>query len=249
MVVIGALPRAGALVSLEAVSLAPRAVNPHGLAFVSGQAGSAAQPVEQMLPLADKAMRDLGALHRAVNVEAADVQRVTCFTTSLADVAEVTKRVQNDYPQAALNFIKLQRTPASAVIECESAARLRSAVAEPLKLVYAEALPKSPNFSHVALVGAKQIVFSGMFVAANTQETEARRAFEQLGQTLQTAGASIKNVAMSSVFPVSQAAADLARRIRFDYYDKARPPASTLLLFEGLAEGAAFAVDVVAVKQ
>ena len=49
-------------------------------------------------------------------------------------------------------------------------------------------------------------------------------------QSLQAAGASIKQVAMSSLFPTSQAASDLIRQTRFDFYDKTRPPASTLLL-------------------
>jgi len=38
------------------------------------------------------------------------------------------------------------------------------------------------------------------------------------------------------------------RKIRFEYYDPARPPASTLLPFEGLPSmDASFAVDAIAV--
>jgi enamine deaminase RidA (YjgF/YER057c/UK114 family) len=245
---VGALPR-GVLVALEAVMLANKAVNPHGLAFVSGQAGSADKPVPQMLPLAEKALRDLDTLHGGVGITADDVLRVTCLATSLQDVEEVERLMQHNFPHAALNVVQLQRAPARAVIECETVARLRTAAAEPLQLTYAEGLPKSPNFSHVAVVSAPRVVFSGAHVAVGLRDEDARQTFVELEKTLSAAGASLKRVAMSSVFPVSPAAADLVRRTRFEFYDKAHPPASTLLLFETLpAPNASFAVDVIAVK-
>ena len=40
------------------------------------------------------------------------------------------------------------------------------------------------------------------------------------------------------------------RAIRFEFYDKSKPPASTLLLFEGLPSlDASFGVDVVALPK
>jgi enamine deaminase RidA (YjgF/YER057c/UK114 family) len=247
IVAVGALPR-GVLVALEAVTLARGTVNPHGLAFVSGQAGSADKPMSQMMPLAEKAMRDLQTVHQAVGIESNDVLRVTCLATSLQDVNDVQQLVKATFPQAATSFVQLQRAPVRGVIECETVARLRVAVNESLKFVFADALPKSPNFSHVALIGAKQVVFSGALLAANGQEAEARRTFEELDAVLKTSGTSVKQVAMSSLFPVSQVAADLIRKTRFSFYDTARPPASTMMNFEGLAANAAFAVDVIAVK-
>jgi enamine deaminase RidA (YjgF/YER057c/UK114 family) len=65
---------------------------------------------------------------------------------------------------------------------------------------------------------------------------------------LTAVGASIKEVVWSSVYPLSQSIADEVRKIRFEYYDLARPPASTLLPFEGLPSmDASFAVDAIAV--
>jgi hypothetical protein len=61
-------------------------------------------------------------------------------------------------------------------------------------------------------------------------------------------GASIKEVAWSSIYPLSNSIGDQVRKIRFEFYDPARPPASTLLAFEGLPSmDASFAVDTVAV--
>jgi enamine deaminase RidA (YjgF/YER057c/UK114 family) len=55
-------------------------------------------------------------------------------------------------------------------------------------------------------------------------------------------------MAWSSIYPLSGSIADEVRKIRFEYYDQARPPASTLLPFEGLPSmDASFAVDAIAV--
>ncbi len=249
VVIVGALPREGARMVLEAVSLAKNAVNPGGVAFVSGQPASADKLVPLVLPLIEKSMKDLQTAHRAAGIEPTDVQRVTCFVTSLQDIAEVERRVKGDFPRAALNFVQLQRTPARGIVECETIARLRTAVSEPLRFVNPEGLQKSPNYSHVALIGAKRVVFSGQSFTLGLQDADARQAFEQLDQALKASGTSVKHVAMSSLYPVAQAGADLVRKIRFEFYDKTRPPASTLLLFEGLpVANASFAVDVVAVK-
>jgi len=249
VITVAGLPRSGAKVSIEVALLFPKPVNPNGLAFVSGMAGSSPQPVAELLPLAEKAVKDLNASHRAAGVEASDVLRVTCLMTSLADVVNVAREVKRAFPQSAANFVQLQRAPKSAVIECETVARLRTAPEEPLKFIYSDELQKSPNFSHVALVGARRLVFTSLHVSTGDQESDARQTFARLEQSLKSVGASIKQVAMSSLYPISQEASDLVRKTRFDFYDRARPPASTMLLFEGLPSSTAtFGVNVVAVK-
>ena len=53
---------------------------------------------------------------------------------------------------------------------------------------------------------------------------------------------------MAGFYPLSTSLAAQVRKIRFEFFDKSRPPASTLLPFEGLpAMDAGFAVDVVAI--
>jgi enamine deaminase RidA (YjgF/YER057c/UK114 family) len=186
--------------------------------------------------------------HKAINVEPADVLRATCFVTSLADVDGAERMARRAFPAAALSFVQLQRNPARALVECETVARLRAAEKESLRFVNPSGLNASPNYSHVALVGAQRVVFSDLSLAQGVQEAEARLAFAQLEKALQAGGASIKDVAMSHLYPVSQAASELIRDTRFGFYDKSRPPASTLLLFEALPGGAAFGVEVVAPK-
>jgi enamine deaminase RidA (YjgF/YER057c/UK114 family) len=248
VVAVGALPHEGARVVIEAVLVAQRPVNPHGVAFVSGQVGSSDKPVAQMLPLAEKAVKDLHAIHSAAGIQSSDVLRVTCLMASMADFPEVERKVSGAFPQSALSFVQIQRSPARGVVECETVARLRSKVNEPLKFVYADDLPKSPNFSHAALIGAKRVVFTSLHLSAGGQESDARQTFAQLEQSLKSAGTSIKQVAMSSIYPISQEAAELARKTRFDFYDRSRPPASTMLPFEALPAPAVFGVNIVAVK-
>ena len=85
-------------------------------------------------------------------------------------------------------------------------------------------------------------------MAFGIQEADAKLAFSRLEKELVQVGASLKNAAMSSVYPLSESSANLVRKVRFEYLDQARPPASTMLLFEGLPSmDASFAVDVVAV--
>jgi len=51
----------------------------------------------------------------------------------------------------------------------------------------------------------------------------------------------------SGVYPLTRPVADKVRAIRFDFFDRANPPASTLLLFEGLPSlDATVAIEVAA---
>jgi enamine deaminase RidA (YjgF/YER057c/UK114 family) len=248
IIVIGALPHTNARVMFEAISSAKNTVNPGGLAFVSGQAASVSQSVAEVAPLIEKSLTALGTAHQAIQANPADVLRATCFVTSLADVNNVRQMVSRAYPGAALSFVQLQRTPGRGLVECETVVRLRVSEKAPLRLLNPVGLTASPNYSHIALIGAERVVLSELSLAQGTQEADAVQAFRQLEQALSVGGASIKEVAMSQFYPVSQAASDLIRNMRFNFYDKARPPASTLLLFEGLPGGTAFGVEVIAPK-
>jgi hypothetical protein len=57
-------------------------------------------------------------------------------------------------------------------------------------------------------------------------------------------------VAFTSLYPLSSRISEQLRKIRGEFYNGARPPAGTILPFQGLPSmDAGFAVDVVAVKQ
>jgi enamine deaminase RidA (YjgF/YER057c/UK114 family) len=127
-------------------------------------------------------------------------------------------------------------------------ARSRVKIDKPLEFLNPDGLTKSPNYSQIALVGAPRVALTGTQVAFGSQDADVRLAFGRLQKELAGVGASIKEVAWSSIYPLSNAMGDEVRKIRFEYYDPARPPASTLLPFEGLPSlDASFAVDAIAV--
>lgn len=244
----GGLPLAGAQVVLESTAVARRPVNPHGLAFISGQAATTEQPTLNVDGLAEKSVAGLGAAVKAAGLEPQDVLRATCFLSSLQDINSVRRRVSAAFPRAARNYVQVQRAPLRPVVECEAVARLRQPAGAPLRMLNPEGLPNSPSYSQIALVGAPKVALSGAQLAFRFQEDDARLAFQRLSKELEPAGASLRKVAMSSIYPLSGSIGGLVRKVRFEFYDPANPPASTMLPFEGLPSlDATFALDVVAV--
>lgn len=249
IIIVGALPHQNARVQIEAVITAKQSVNPNGIAFVSGQPASLEQPAARVAPLIEKSLSALRTAHQAIKAQPADVLRATCFVSSLNDVGEVKQMMRREYPQAALSVIQLQQTASRGLVECETVARLRMPAKDGLQFINPAGLAASPNYSHLALIGARRLVFSELVVAASAREADAVYAFARLEQALTGAGSSIKQVAMSQLYPITQTGSELVRKVRFDFYDKARAPASTLLIFEGLpTANASFAVAVIAVK-
>jgi enamine deaminase RidA (YjgF/YER057c/UK114 family) len=79
------------------------------------------------------------------------------------------------------------------------------------------------------------------------EEKDARLAFERLRDALVKAGASPGGVAFARFYPLSSGIAAQVRKIRLEFFDSARPPAASLVIFEGLPSmDAGFAVDAVA---
>lgn len=240
VVQVGALPLEGAQVIIESVAVAKKEMNPLGLVFISGQAA----------PVAAKAIADLNSALRGIGSEPADVLRVTCFASSLDEHAALRGAVEPNYPHAALDFVQIQRSPSRGVVECEAVARLTRKIGAPLQLENPAGLTASPNYSQVALVAAPKLVLTGTQVAYGYQDSDARLAFQRLSKALDAGGSSIKYVAMCSTYPLSASIAEQVKKLRFEFFDKARPPASTMLPFEGLpAMDAGFAVDVIAIAK
>jgi enamine deaminase RidA (YjgF/YER057c/UK114 family) len=236
-------------VVLEAIAAGKKKVNPHGLAFISAQTASSEDPLDAVAPLAAKS---LGALRRAVKAagsEPSDVVRVTCFLSSLDNLAATRKLVEAEYPRAALNYVETQRAPVRALAACEAVARLRREAGARLLLMNPDGLPREPGESQIALVSAPHVVLTGSQVSFGYREEDARLAFERLRKSLEQGGVSAGDVAFAHYYPLSSGIAEQVRKVRSKFFDDARPPAGSLVLFEGLPSmEAGFAVDLVAVK-
>ncbi len=247
---VGALPLVGAQVVLEAVTMEKKEVNPLGLAWISGQGQTDADPLANVMPLAETAYANLLKAVTAVGSEPADVLRVTCFHSNLDSAREVPALSFRYFPKAVFHQVQTQRAPNRAVAECEAVARLRKPAQPPFELVNPDTLRKSPAYSQIAAISSPKVVFTGTQMEFGFRDEDAKLAFQRMDRLLAGAGSSLKHVAFSSVYPLSPSLAEQVRRIRFDFFDPARPPASTLLVFEGLpAMEAGFALEVVAVPR
>lgn len=241
----GGLPLDGAQVILEYIAAARRELEPQGVAFISAQAAYGENPAEAVGPLTTKTLAALRRSVEATGSEAADVLRVSCFVSSLDNLAASREQVAAAYPKAALNFVQTERAPARAIAACEAVSRLRRAPGKPLELLPS----KGDGESAAALIASRQVVFTGSQVSFGYEEKDARLAFERLKRALEQAGASTADVAFAHYYPLSAGIAAQVRKVRGEFFDRAHPPAGTLLLFESLPSmDAGFAVDVVAAK-
>lgn len=238
---VGALPMDGAQVVIESIAEEKKSdkktVNPNGLAFFSGQQ---AKGVNQSIAQLKSAIDSAGVSHE-------DILRTTCFLSSLDDIAGAKTAIRATFPAAAVNFVQQQRLGLEDAVECEAVGRLEKPQASPVTLMNPPALAQNPNYSQIALISAAKIVFSGTQMAFGDQDKDVRLAFDRLRKALEAQGVSYKDVFWSGTYPLTKTIADKVRAIRFDYYDRSHPPASTLLLFEGLPSlDATVAVEVAA---
>jgi enamine deaminase RidA (YjgF/YER057c/UK114 family) len=218
---VGALPLESAQVVIESIAMEKREMNLNGLAFFSGQ-----QTKDVRLSVQQ--------LETAVKAADAEVLRATCFLASLDDLSAARTALSAAFPSAALNYVQLQRNPAAPLAECEAVGRLNRAPSAPVTFVNPPQLASNPNYSQIALVNAPKIVLTGAQMAFGDQDADIRLAFERLGKAMEPLGATFHDVFWMSTYPLTQAAIDKVRAARFNFLDPAHPPASTLLLFEGL---------------
>ena len=244
----GGLPLEGAQVVLEGIAASRKAVNPNGLAFISAQIATAEDPLAPVAPLAADSLARLDRALKAAGAGPSDVVRLTCYLSSLENLAASRGPVAEEFPHAALNFVQTQRAPGQAVGACEAVARIPTDPGR-IRLLGIDGAPAVPGRSEIALVGAPQVVLTGTQVSFGYQEQDGRLAFQRLGKELAQAGVSFGDVAFAHTYPLSGSIAAQVRKLSGEFFDRSHPPAGTMLLFEGLPSmDAGFAVDVVAVK-
>ncbi len=245
----GGLPLEGAQVVLEAIASGRKVANPDGLVFISAQPATSDHPLDRVAPLSARTLASLRQTLRDAGSEAADVLRVTCFMSSLENLAATRKLVEAEYPRAALNYVQSQRAPGEAMSACEAVARSRRKGSAPFELIAAPGRPEAGQ-SAAAIVSAPLVLFTGTQISFGYQEADSRLALERLSKELEQAGSSTKNVACARYYPLSSGIAAQVRKVRTEFFEPARPPAGSMVVFEGLPSmDAGFAVDVVAVKQ
>jgi enamine deaminase RidA (YjgF/YER057c/UK114 family) len=236
VVQVGAFPMEGAQVVIEATASARKPVHAAGVAFFSGVGATDKDPAAPGMPLLEKAITGLqNAMHQA---GAGPALRVSCFVSSLDQYPQMNSRLATAFPKAASVLLQAQRAHASSLAECESVAALTRPPSKPLELLDTAAL----------VAGDQQVLFTTARIAARYEDEDLRLAFERLKRTLEAEKVSMDRIAFASLYPLTGGISERIKAIRFEFFDKAAPPATTVVAFEALPSvDASFGVDVIAV--
>jgi enamine deaminase RidA (YjgF/YER057c/UK114 family) len=202
-------------------------VNPQGLGFVSGSPGKDGR----------EAVRQLQTAADAAGIKTVSMLRTTCFLSSLDELSAARTALQGAFPSAVANYVQPQRLALETSSRCEAVGRLDTPPASAVVWISPQA----------ALVNAPKIILSGIQMAFGEQDADIHLAFERLRRELEMQGVTYKDVFWSSIYPLTRPVAQKVETIRFEFYDRSRPPAGTLLLFEGLPSlDATAAMDILA---
>jgi enamine deaminase RidA (YjgF/YER057c/UK114 family) len=227
----GALPVEGAQVVLEAMLVDRRPVNEHGVAFLSGQRGTARDPFGA-----------LEAALRAVGLDGSDVRRVTCFVNTLEPAA--AQQARTSYPEAAVNFVLPLRGALDDYAECEAVARLKRPPSQRVLAVQ----PRDGQFALATLVAPGRVALTSTQLGFETEDKDVRLVYERLGKALEGVGATYKGLVFARVYTVARAVAEKANKIRYEFHGQEASPAGFTLICEGvLSPDAQVAVEAFAV--
>ncbi len=210
----GGIPLEAAQVVIESIATEKRTVNPFGVAFLSGRPGENLS--QSLATLADDV--------KQAGMDNSDVLRVTCFVRALDESRDGAQLMSARFPNAAANYVQMQREYAGPVAECDAVARRRTAGPE----------------------GTPKLVFTGTQLAFGMQDNDIRLAYERLQKTLSPFNTDLRKAIVSHVYLVSPSLAAKVRTVGAEFYGKTAPAALTMLPFEGLPSvDASFGLDVV----
>jgi enamine deaminase RidA (YjgF/YER057c/UK114 family) len=234
----GALPGEGVQVALEAIEAHNKKVmNPHGLTFISGQAG----------PTIRTSIEHIETALGAARIPSKNVLKTTCFLSALEGHGSARQTLAEAFPAAALNIVQMQRLPVLPAVSCEAVAALESPPPQPVSFLNPAGLETPSKYSQMALVGPGRLVISGMQMGFGTRDEDIDLAFDRLGKSLDSAQGRLKDVVFARIYPVSGSVGQKIWESPASFFDGARAPAITLLPFEGLPSlDASFGVEVIA---
>lgn len=236
---VSALPAQGAKIVLEAVTNGGN--NPNGILHISGQGSSRNEHTSRVKPLVEQTYHNLDLALTAGGVSPKEVMQVTCYLSTLTDLADVQSFTESRYPNSVNTYLQVPVPPTRGFVECEATARAAKAVG----YVNPPGLTSSPNFTHVVSLTSPRMVWSGLHESQGCSPDAVSAMFQRLDATLKKHGSSVGETVFSYLYPNSDDAVKLTRDIRFNFYKRSHPPASSLFVFAGTADrSACSAVEV-----
>ncbi len=255
--VVTPLPRAAALVAVDAVAIAePQngsvallqcdavhraqdcadvAVMPRGgVVYLSGQ--------PDKKPLPDSAANSLTALLKIVEqlqLSRAQVTHLKAFVQSATEAEVVLGEVKKHFPNQLVPPITFVEWIASAPVEIEMVVQLPlpdNAPADPLRFYTPPGIKASATFSRVAIVETeRQIYIAGLAAReAGDAEAQVRDVLTQLQDILAPTESDLLHLAKATYYVTDDATSKILGPVRLEYYDPQRPPAASLAKVHGV---------------
>jgi iduronate 2-sulfatase len=257
--VVTALPDAEALVTLDAVALAPAAlaevkrgrdvgILPAGSRiYISGQAepGALREATRKTLESLTASLKHCGRTDR-------DVVQLKCFLTPMQSVVEVQEEIASYYGKAGVPAVSFIEWRSSAPIEIELIAWGGPANAdakEPLEFLTPPALKASPLYSRIARIHRGGTIFiSDQLGSAAGADEQATEAFANLGKVLAQTGSDWKHLVKATYYVTDDEISKAHNAIRPKHYDPERPPAASKAMVAGTGRpGVRYSMDMIAV--
>jgi enamine deaminase RidA (YjgF/YER057c/UK114 family) len=264
-----AMPRAGALVAMDAIAATAWTTTPGAATRVTvpalprrtGRASHAAvQPAGPFVIVSGRAARGefepairetLAQLRGDLAAAGATFDQVVQIKSFLGDMSNAQRLeeiiagsfVGSSVPPQVVTEWRQEPVP----VEIELVATVRHAGASRARVEHIE--PIAGRYSRVARVNDGQPVFmSGLYGASADPVIQVEEMFAELQRVLQDAGSDIRHLVKATYYVSDKAADDRINAIRPTIYDPERPPAASKLSVRGTARaGRASTFDMIAV--
>jgi hypothetical protein len=162
VVQVGGLGEEAAKVVIEAIVSTRRIANPNGLAFFAGHEGTTLT----------EAITKLKASEEAAAVQPDRVLTTTCFTSRLDGFSSIRAGIQASFPHANVNLVQAMRDPLNDASVCQAIGQLAKPPDDSPVVLLKE--------HRAALVGAKQLVITGLQLSFGSFLDDAHEAFVRL---------------------------------------------------------------------
>ncbi len=172
---VGGLASDAAQVVIEATVSTHKTVNPDGLAFITGQFGrNFNDSVEHLKSAVSDA-----------HIQPDHLLTATCFTSLISDYSSERGALLAAFPKAQIDIVQALRDPATDITVCEAIGQMTDAPKD-------GALIRIDK-SHVTLVAAKHLVFTGLQLCFGSFLDDAKEANDRLHRAANGAGSNISN--------------------------------------------------------